>query len=72
MSAQAGTTYGTRFVFTETGQAMYSGVGSPEGVVTANVGDLYWRQDGLVGSPVELLYVKVTGAGTSTGWQLVF
>lgn len=72
MSAQSGTTYGTRFVFTETGQAMYSGVGSPEGVVTANVGDLYWRQDGLVGSPVELLYVKASGARTTTGWQLVF
>ena len=71
MSAQAGTTYGTRFVFTATGQALYSGTGSPEGVVTANVGDLYFRQDGISGSPVELIYVKATGTRTDTGWVVL-
>lgn len=71
MSAQAGTTYGTRFVFEATGQALYSGVGSPEGVVVGNVGDLYFRTDGLAGSPPELLYAKASGTRTVTGWVLV-
>jgi hypothetical protein len=71
MSAQAGTTYGTRFVFTATGQALYSGTGSPEGVVVASVGDLYFRQDGFTGSPPELLYAKATGTRTDTGWVVV-
>ena len=41
-----------------------SGAGSPEGVITANVGDLYCRTD------VGELYVKQTGTG-NTGWKAV-
>lgn len=40
------------------------GEGSPEGVVTADVGRLYVRTDGGAGT---VLYVKESGAG-STGW----
>jgi hypothetical protein len=42
-----------------------SGSGSPEGVVTGNVGDLFLRTDGSAGSA---LYVKESGSGTNTGW----
>jgi hypothetical protein len=41
-----------------------SGVGSPEGVVTAVVGSLYTRTDGGAGTT---LYVKQSGTG-NTGW----
>lgn len=41
-----------------------SGVGSPEGVVTAVVGSLYTRSDGAANTT---LYVKETGTG-NTGW----
>jgi hypothetical protein len=41
-----------------------SGTGSPEGVVTANVGSLYTRTDGGASTT---LYVKESGAG-NTGW----
>lgn len=40
------------------------GTGSPEGVVTANVGSLYSRTDGGAGTS---LYVKESGTG-NTGW----
>ncbi len=43
---------------------IYSGTGSPAGVVTANVGSLYLRQDGGAGTT---LYVKESGSG-NTGW----
>lgn len=42
-----------------------SGTGSPEGVVTAPVGDIYRRTDGAADST---LYVKESGSG-NTGWQ---
>ena len=45
--------------------AIYSGTGSPNGVVTANVGSLFLRQDG--GSSTTL-YVKESGTATNTGW----
>ena len=41
------------------------GAGSPEGVVTANVGSLYLRTDG---STSTTLYVKTSGTG-NTGWS---
>ena len=70
MSAQDGTTYGTRFVFTDTGATVSSGAGDPEGVVTGSVGDLYLRLDGASGSPPEpTLYVKASGTATTTGWM---
>jgi hypothetical protein len=40
------------------------GTGTPEGVVTADVGTLYRRLDGTVGTS---LYTKVSGVG-NTGW----
>lgn len=41
-----------------------SGIGAPEGVVTAPIGTLYSRTDGTAGA---ILYVKESGTG-STGW----
>lgn len=45
--------------------AMLSGTGSPEGVVLAPVGTVYQRTDG---GTMATLYVKETGAATSSGW----
>lgn len=45
----------------------YAGNGSPETVVTANVGSLYSRLDGGAGTT---LYVKESGTG-NTGWAAV-
>lgn len=42
-----------------------SGTGSPNGVVTGSVGDLYTRTDGGAGTT---LYVKESGTATNTGW----
>lgn len=47
--------------------ATYAGSGSPEGVVTANIGSTYRRTDGGIGST---LYYKSSGTG-STGWTAV-
>lgn len=44
---------------------MRSGMGSPEGVVSAGLGTLYLRRDGGVGTT---LYVKETSSG-ATGWS---
>lgn len=41
-----------------------TGAGSPEGVITANVGSLYLRNDG---GATTTLYVKTSGTG-NTGW----
>lgn len=41
-----------------------SGTGTPEGVVTANVGSIYLRTDGGTSTT---LYVKESGTG-NTGW----
>lgn len=41
-----------------------AGTGSPEGVITANVGSMFLRSDGGAGTT---LYVKETGSG-NTGW----
>lgn len=43
----------------------YTGEGSPEAVITANVGDLYINKSGGAGTT---LYVKESGNGTNTGW----
>jgi len=52
-------------IVTPVGTATISGGnGSPEGVVTANVGSLYMRLDG---GALTSLYVKETGTG-DTGW----
>lgn len=44
--------------------ALFSGAGSPEGVIAATVGCLYRRTDGGAGTS---MYVKESGTGT-TGW----
>jgi hypothetical protein len=44
---------------------IYSGSGSPNGVVTANPGSLYLNTSGGSGTT---LYVKESGSGTNTGW----
>lgn len=44
---------------------IYQGTGSPEGVVTANVGAIYQRLDG---GAATSFYVKESGGGTNTGW----
>lgn len=44
---------------------IYSGAGSPNGVVTANPGSMYLNTSGGSGTT---LYVKESGTGTNTGW----
>lgn len=44
---------------------LWDGTGSPEGVVTAPVGDIFMRTDGGAGTTY---YVKESGAG-NTGWK---
>jgi len=54
-----------RIFFNASGTVLQiAGVGSPEGVVTANVGSLYMRTDGGAGTS---FYVKESGTG-NTGW----
>lgn len=48
------------------GSVLRAGTGSPEGVVTGNVGDVFHRTDGGSGTT---LYVKESGTGTNTGWD---
>jgi hypothetical protein len=43
------------------------GAGSPEGVITANVGVTYQQNDGATG---ETFWVKNSGTG-NTGWQKI-
>lgn len=45
--------------------AVLRGTGTPEGNVAAAVGTIYLRTDGSTGT---VLYVKETGAATSSGW----
>jgi len=42
------------------------GSGSPEGVVTANIGSFYFRTDGGINTT---FYIKESGNGTNTGWN---
>ena len=46
------------------GPQLFSGAGSPEGVVTARVGSIFLRSDG---GPGTVVYYKESGTG-STGW----
>jgi hypothetical protein len=50
--------------FSQFGNTVSSGTGTPEGALTAPVGSLYLRFDGGAGTT---LYVKETGTG-NTGW----
>jgi pectate lyase-like protein len=47
-----------------TGQNLFSGSGSPEGVITATIGSLYLRTDG---GPNTAVYYKESGS-SNTGW----
>jgi len=47
------------------GVAIRTGAGSPNTVVTGNIGDLYLNT---TGGASTTLYVKESGAGTNTGW----
>lgn len=47
-----------------TNPGIYSGEGTPEGVITARIGSTYHRTDGGAGTP---FYVKESGIG-NTGW----
>lgn len=46
------------------GLSFSTGSGSPEGVVSGSPGDTYWDND------TAFEYTKVTGAATTTGWQV--
>lgn len=54
----------TRY-FVTSNRFITGGNGSPNGIVAANPGSLYLRQDGGAGT---CLYVKESGGSTSTGW----
>jgi hypothetical protein len=49
----------------QAGNDVYTGTGSPEGVVTADIGTVFLRQDGAAGT---CMYIKETGTG-ATGWK---
>lgn len=51
-----------------TGPRWRTGSGSPEGIVTGSVGDLY---SDVAGAPNTTLYIKETGTATNTGWRAV-
>ncbi|MBP8005497.1 MAG: phage tail protein [Acinetobacter sp.] len=55
--------FSSRFMYTAT-IGDFMGTGSPEGILTANVGSTYRRSDG---TPGTTFYVKETGTG-NTGW----
>ncbi|WP_348624277.1 hypothetical protein ABFT51_07640 [Paenibacillus peoriae] len=57
-------TYGSLQSLRQAAANLYSGTGSPEGIVEAPVGSLYRRTDGGANTT---LYVKESGTG-STGW----
>jgi hypothetical protein len=63
---QIGTTVAVRIGFNAGtfGSNLFSGTGSPEGVVTARIGSLYLRRDG---GQATTVYYKEAGAG-NTGW----
>jgi len=51
-------------IFSRATPPMYSGTGSPNGVVTAGIGSIYTRTDGGASTT---LYIKESGSG-NTGW----
>jgi hypothetical protein len=54
--------YGLGFIFSGTGGALQSGTAAPEGAVTGNPGDVYYRTGASAA-----LYLKASGTG-NTGW----
>lgn len=59
---QAQTVRADRFTLNTGPCVLRSGSGTPEGAVTGNVCDTYWRTD------TGVIYIKVSGTGT-TGWS---
>jgi len=57
-------TYSREYFLGSGGSRILNGSGSPEGSVSANVGSVYTRTDGVAGAT---MYVKESGAG-NTGW----
>lgn len=55
----------TRHNFERLATLIYSGSGTPEGVVKARVGATYHRYDG---GAATSFYVKESGGSTATGW----
>lgn len=62
----AGSNYGALALASSV--TMRAGAGSPEAIVTANIGALYLRTDGASGTT---LYTKASGNGLNTGWEAV-
>lgn len=62
----AGSNYGALALASSV--TMRAGAGSPEAIVTANIGSVYLRTDGASGTT---LYTKTTGNGLNTGWSTV-
>lgn len=48
------------------GPGIYFGAGTPESFCAAQVGSIYFNSTGTVANTT--VYVKRTGAGTTTGW----
>ena len=63
-ASMVGTIYVANLMLTSTNVLMSTGTGSPEGVVSANVGSIYTDQTGGAGST---LYIKEANTG-NTGW----
>ena len=59
------TTFG-EFIELKSNLQIHSGAGTPEGVVTAKAGSLYFRTDGSMGSGV---YLKEQNSEGNTGWK---
>jgi hypothetical protein len=63
-SNSGGSSIGIRTTAASTSTQIINGVGSPEGVITANVGSIFMRGDG---GMLSTMYVKESGTG-NTGW----
>jgi hypothetical protein len=63
-SARAGMSFSRPISVQYTQAYIHSGTGSPEGVVSANIGSLFLRTDGGTGTS---FYIKESGSG-NTGW----
>lgn len=47
---------------------IFSGTGSPEGVVTGSVGDLYRQTDGVPSNDAPIFWIKLVGTADTRGW----
>ena len=65
LDGNSGITLNDKGVNLPTNIVITSGTGSPEGVVAAPVGSIYTN---ISGGASTTLYIKTSGAATSTGW----